>query len=320
MAKRRLANRPYDCRWRSRGVLGIYRLNVMPKNGKPIVIRAVHPNIGVTLWYEKQLNALLADAYLDAALELTLAYRDRPKVGIVAQDSIRAVWVRDDGPPRIALSMAQDAAPTVQRIDKVLKRWGKKWSLRFDKLSLDLSKKFAGRAFSVTDTSMREALKAAGFTVTFKPTRKSMQAYKLVVADNVGLIKNLQSDFYNRIQQDVWASVRAGADMGALSTKLQRSYGITKERAALISRDQNAKAKAVIETTRRQELGIKQAIWQHSSAGKEPRPVHAKWGRDQQVFDLSKGLYDPEAGEWVLPGQLINCRCTSRAIIPGFTE
>lgn len=292
----------------------------MPKNGKPIVIRAVHPNIGVTLWYEKQLNALLADAYLDAALELTLAYRDRPKVGIVAQDArIRF----DDVSPAVmppALLLTADAAPTVQRIDKVLKRWGKKWSLRFDKLSLDLSKKFAGRAFSVTDTSMREALKAAGFTVTFKPTRQSMQAYKLVVADNVGLIKNLQSDFYNRIQQDVWASVRAGADMGALSTKLQRSYGITKERAALISRDQNAKAKAVIETTRRQELGIKQAIWQHSSAGKEPRPVHAKWGRDQQVFDLSKGLYDPEAGEWVLPGQLINCRCTSRAIIPGFTE
>ncbi len=264
---------------------------------KSVTVRAVYPNAGVRLWYEKQLNTLLYDAFLDAALELTIAYRDRPTVGIVAMD----------------------AAP-VKKLDMALKKWGAKWSLRFDKLSLDLSKKFAARSFGVTESSMRDALKTAGFAVSFKPTRRSVQAYKLVVADNVGLIRNLQSELYNRIQQDVWASVRAGADMGALSSKLQNSYGITKKRAALISRDQNNKAKAVIETTRRQELGITKAIWQHSSAGKEPRPVHAKWGREQTVFDLAKGLYDPDAGEYVLPGQLINCRCTSRALIEGFTD
>jgi|SRR5579859_1592132 len=274
-----------------------------PKS-KGAVIAAIHPNAGVTAWYAQQLDEALRAAYTDAALELTLAYRDRLKVGIAAQDS----------------QLARDADYSVKYIDNVLKRWGKKWNKRFDKMADDIAKRFTSRAFRMTEVGMKAAFKQSGFTVSFKATRKSLQAYKLTVADNVGLIKNLQQDFYNRIQQDVWASVRAGSDMGALSNKLQKSYGITKRRADTISVDQNAKAKAVIETTRRQELGIRQAIWQHSHAGREPRPVHAAWGREGKVFDLDKGLYDPDAGEFVFPGQLINCRCTSRAVIEGFEE
>jgi len=395
----------------------------MPRKPKPkgAIVPAVHPNAGVTAWYRQTLDDALRDAYTDAALELTLAYRDRPKVGIAAMDSIQApkaagvmFWCqgmvllcqRVDGlgwafpggsiepgetaeecakrevreevgrtadeltpvdsrmnfvtfackvrgtftpqlndeheayvwaTPRYALgalrlhpgvrqtlirdeatNLAVDAAYSVKYIDDVLKRWGKKWNRKFDKMAEEIATRFTSKAFRMTESAMKAAFKQSGFTVSFKATRQSLQAYKLTVADNVGLIKNLQQDYYNRIQQDVWASVRAGADMATLSSKLQNSYNITKKRADLISRDQNAKAKAVIETTRRQELGIKQAIWQHSSAGKEPRHIHVQWGREKKVFDLSKGLYDPDEGEYVFPGQLINCRCTSRAVIEGF--
>lgn len=392
------------------------------------VIRAVHPNAGVTEWYREQLNDVLGQAYLDAALELTLAYRDRPKVGIAAMDGAKPLFAAGvmfhtsdgrillcrrmdgmgwafpagriehgetaeecarretreeigrtaEGSLRIVDTRAgfatfaclvkvpftpvlneehdgflwltreqilatenvypgcratielfestsvglpvMDAAFSVKYIDDVLKRWGKKWNKRFNKMADEIAKRFTGKAFRATETAMRDAFKQSGFTVGFKPTQKSLQAFKLTVADNVGLIRNLQADFYNRIQQDVWSSVRAGADMSTLSKKLTDSYGITKRRAALISRDQNSKAKAVIETTRRQELGIKRAIWQHSSVGKEPRPIHATWGREGKEFDLSKGLYDSDEGEWIFPGQLINCRCTSRAVIEGFEE
>ncbi len=397
----------------------------MPRKPKPrgAIVPAVHPNAGVTAWYAEQLDDALRGAYTDAALELTLAYRDRPKVGIAAMDAATPpqaagvmFWCngyvllcrRVDGlgwafpgghiepgetaeecakrevreevgrtadelkpidsrmnfvtfscearglftpqlndehdaydwyTPRAALgtlqlhpgvrqtltrdhetNLAVDAAYSVKYIDDVLKRWGKKWNKRFDTMADDIAKRFTSRSFRMTEVAMKAAFKQSGFTVGFKATRQSLQAYKLTVADNVGLIKNLQQDFYNRIQQDVWASVRAGADMATLSSKLTQSYGITKKRADLISVDQNAKAKAVIETTRRQELGITKAIWQHSAAGREPRPEHVKWGKEQTVFDLSKGLYDSREGEYVFPGQLIHCRCTSRAIIEGFEK
>ncbi|HHN9167526.1 TPA: phage head morphogenesis protein, partial [Escherichia coli] len=47
--------------------------------------------------------------------------------------------------------------------------------------------------------------------------------------------------------------------------------------------------------------------------GKQPRPSHVK--ADGKEFDLDKGLYLD--GEWVLPGEAINCRCTWSPVIPG---
>ena len=111
--------------------------------------------------------------------------------------------------------------------------------------------------------------------------------------------------------------------MAMLSQKLRENFEIAEKRAALIAVDQNNKAKAIIENARRQQLGIKRAVWQHSSAGKKPRPTHLEM--EGKEFELSKGMFDPDAngkgrGEWIWPGQLINCRCTSRAIIPGLDE
>ncbi len=265
---------------------------------RPKVIRAIHVNAGVEAWFAGQLREWLHSSYLDALFTIT------------------AAW--NNAPPTVGI--ATDAPSSTVKLNKALKKWGDRWRGKFDRLSDQLAKKFASRSFVSTDVAMKAALREAGFTVSFKATPKVLESYRLVVTENVGLIRNLQSSFYNKIQQDVWASVRAGADMHTLSRKLQNSYGIEEKRAALISRDQNAKAKAVLETTRRQELGLRQAIWQHSSGGKEPRPVHVAWGREGKVFDLDKGLYDPDEGEYVFPGQLINCRCTSRAIIPGIND
>lgn len=268
---------------------------VINTSTEPTVIRAVHDNPGVSIWYASQLRAVLQEALTDAVLMVGVAWNQTPPTA----------------------GIAMDAPSFTRNLNKALKSWGDKWRGKFDQLSGTLAAKFANRSFGATEVALKSALKDAGFTVSFRPTKKSLESFNLVVADNVGLIRNLQASFYSQIQQDVWSSVRAGGDMGQLSLKLQRSYGVTEKRAELISRDQNIKAKAVIETARRQEIGIKQAIWQHSSGGREPRPVHVAWGREGKMFDLDKGLYDPDEGEYVFPGQLINCRCTSRAVIPG---
>lgn len=272
------------------------------------VLPAIHANAGVTDWYARTLQGMLNEAMADAVMMLTPVYPEPALVGIVAKD--RQAFV----------SLGMDAPSNVTKIDRALKKWGDKWTKKFDKLSREASKRFATRSFGSTDLALKAALRDAGFTVSFKPTKRMLESYKLVVADNVGLIRNLQQSLYNKIQQDTWASVRAGGNMAALSAKLHKSYGIEASRAALIARDQNNKAKATLESARRQELGLSKAIWQHSSGGKEPRPVHVAWGREGKVFDISKGLYDPDEGQWVLPGVLINCRCTSRAIVPGFDD
>lgn len=285
-------------------------------------ITAVQPNAGVEAWYLQQLDKVLAEAHLELQLKLSVLVNEARGMPIVADTCIR-YW------PPLAEAMGgpaasehwhitMDAPPQITKIDRLLKQWGDKWRLKFDKLSVDLAKKFAADNFQHTEIAMRAALKRAGFTVMFRTTKASMAAYKGVVAENVNLIRSIPAQYLTGVQSAVWSSVNRGADMASLSKALRQNYGSTVKRAALISRDQNHKAKAVIENTRRQELGITQAIWQHSSAGKEPRPTHV--AMNGKVFDLKQGMWDSDEQEWILPGQLINCRCTSRAIIPGISE
>jgi len=283
-------------------------------------IIAVHPNAGVGAWYQRQLDELLAEAHMELALQLSVVVAEAGGMpsAVEAGHVLRTYpqGVTTDGEPTWLI--AHDAPPNITKIDRQLKAWGDKWRLKFDKLSLTLAKKFAARNFQHTEIAMRAALKSAGFTVNFKPTSASLAAYKGVIAENVNLIRSIPEQYLTGVRSAVWSSVNRGADMATLSKSLRHNYGATVKRAALISRDQNAKAKAVIENARRQELGITQAIWQHSSAGKEPRPSHV--AMNGKVFDLKQGMWDVDEQQWILPGQLINCRCTSRAIIPGLNE
>jgi SPP1 gp7 family putative phage head morphogenesis protein len=213
--------------------------------------------------------------------------------------------------------LAHDAAPTKQ-LQMALQRWGDKWIKKFDLMSTRLSLDFAAKNQRATETAMQSAFRKAGFTVAFKATRKSIEAYHAVAAEQVGLIRSIAQKFHADVQVQVWESVKRGGDLKTISTKLAKTYGITRRRAALIARDQNAKAKATIEAVRHMELGIQQAIWMHSHAGKEPRPTHVKM--NNKLYDLAKGMWDSDEQKYVHPGELINCRCTMRPYIPGFED
>lgn len=283
-------------------------------------LRAINPNEGVHDWYLGQLNALVREAHADL-----VGMVQTPVSVALAQDDyfvrVDGIMRADDGsnywePTRP--SWAYDMPTPNTRLNAALKKWGDKWSRKFDKAADRIAKQFAAKSFGMFQTAMKSALKDAGFTIRFAPTKASLAAFSATVSENVALIKSIQQQYHTKVQGDVWRAVTRGSDLSKLSTDLRSTYGITVKRAALIARDQNAKAKATIENTRRQELGITQAIWQHSSAGKEPRPTHV--AMNGKVFDLKQGMYDIEVGEFILPGQLINCRCTSRAIIKGFGE
>lgn len=211
--------------------------------------------------------------------------------------------------------VAVDASPT-KELQRALQRWGDQWVKRFDTMAKGIADDFAARNERATQTAMAASFKKAGFTVPFRPTRASIEAYQAVAAENIALIKSIPQKYHTDVQTQVWESVKRGGDLKTVSEKLEKTYGVTRKRAALIARDQNAKAKATIEAVRHQELGIRQGIWMHSKAGKEPRPTHVKM--NNKLYDLAKGMWDSDEGEMVHPGQLINCRCTMRPFIPGF--
>ena len=199
-------------------------------------------------------------------------------------------------------------------LQAALRRLFRYWLNRLETLAPDIAGAFLHRSMSHTDKAFQSALRSAGFTVRFTQTEATRRAFDVALSGNVGLIRSIGQQYLSRVEDSVWRSVNAGYTMSQLSKELRKDFGVSERRAAFIARDQTNKAKAVIEKARRQELGITEAIWLHSHAGKEPRPSHV--AANGKRFDVSKGMYLD--GKWVQPGEEINCRCTSRAVIKGF--
>lgn len=208
--------------------------------------------------------------------------------------------------------LAQDASP-VEVLQSAFRKLAKRWTKRFDDMADKLAAKFGDAALVNADVSLSTAFKDIGVTVQFKMTEPMNNALQAVIAENVNLIKSIPEQYLTQVEALVMQSAGRGRDLGYLADELQKRYGITKRRAALIARDQNNKATSVMQAARQTSLGITEGIWHHSHAGKVPRPSHVR--ANGTKFDLSKGLLLD--GEWLLPGEAINCRCTWSAVIPG---
>lgn len=223
---------------------------------------------------------------------------------------VGAAWRRN--PP----TMAQDASPAREMRD-VLAELRRRWEKRFDDLSADLARWFATSAADRSDLALKAALKKGGFTVEFKTTREMNDVLQASVAENVSLIKSIPSEYFTQVEGSVMRSVQAGRDLHQLAEELHHRHGVTKRRAAIIARDQNNKATAVVTRVRYQELGITKARWLHSAGGKEPRKTHVQASKDRVIYDVNEGWFDPDprVQQNIWPGQLINCRCVAVPVL-----
>lgn len=212
--------------------------------------------------------------------------------------------------------IAMDALPASE-MELAIKKLVRRWQRNFDRAAGEMADHFAEDVSDRVDGALGNILGKAGWTVRFKMTEAQRDIIGATVNQNVALIKSIPRQYLLNVEGMVMRSVQTGRDLGQLSKDLQKELGVTKRRAALIARDQNNKATSALENARQRELGITEAIWVHSSAGKVPRPTHVK--NDGKKYDTKKGWYDPAVKEFIFPGQLINCRCFSRSVIPGFS-
>lgn len=213
-------------------------------------------------------------------------------------------------------AIVHDADPVAElrkAMDKFAERWTGKWA----SMEKRIAEQFASGAWTATDNGVRASFAKAGFTLKFKPTRPMLLAYNSRVQANVDLIRTIPQQYLKDVSQKVWDAVTTTGDLNKLTQDIQAVGGVTQRRAAFIALDQNNKAKASFESTRRMELGIEEAEWQHSAAGVEPRVTHLRAGQQRIRFSVKLGWVDPEDGKVCWPGTKIRCRCSSRAVIPG---
>lgn len=254
-------------------------------------VRAIRPNAGVEAAYRRALEKMVKEMSHSAQYWIEASYKANPPT----------------------LEMAMDALPS-QELSKRIKEVARRWIRRFDDMADKIARQFVESGRSTTDRAMMAAFKDAGWTVQFKPTPAIRDAMNASIVENISLIKSIPRHHMLEVEGIVMRGFSSGRDLKYISEELHARYGITKRRAALISRDQSNKLSATVTQARRVELGLYKAIWVHSGAGRHPRPSHLKAGKDKAEFDIREGLMLD--GKLVLPGQEINCRCSSRVILP----
>lgn len=262
------------------------------------IMRPVRPNAGLRVEYRERMMRLIDQMHADVMHQIPRAYAASPPATV----------------------MAEDATP-IQLLNRVVRDLSRKWLSRFNAMSVELAEWFAQAVQDRSDTAMRRILRDGGVTVRFQASKAVRDAMAAGVGENVSLIKTIHSQYFGQIEQLVMRSAMKGGDLHQLTRDLQRRYGVTANRAALIARDQNAKMTAIVVKERQREIGVKEAIWLHSHGGNEPRPSHLAF--DGHRYEIEKGAWLEDVGgrfDWVWPGTAINCRCVSKSIIPGVND
>lgn len=282
----------------------------------------VRPNAGTEAKFRKALLQLVANMVASVDYWLSAAYKANPPL-------ISEVYEEN-------VQLAQDEQPSME-LKRAVRKLAKRWQRKFDEAAPKLADYFTTAASERSDYQLRQILREGGFSVKFRMTRPMRDVMNAQINEQVALIKSIPQKYFTDVEGAVMRSVAAGRDLQALTKeiggmvdlsriKMGRKPGEsdkslaarTARRAAFIARDQNNKATAAMTRVRQVEAGITEAIWVHSGGGKEPRPTHLAAGRRQQKYDVAKGWWDPDVEKFIQPGELPNCRCVSRPVIPGF--
>lgn len=213
--------------------------------------------------------------------------------------------------------IVQDSSPMAGLRDAVAEMT-RKWEEKFDNLSPDIAKRFVKQADEHSQRSTRARLKSAGIAIEFRPTRRMQDIISAAVSENTKLIKSISDEYLDDVAGIVNRGIMEGHNLGKITEDLKARYHITHRRAALIARQESRNANTAMNRARQLDLGIEEGEWVHSGGGREPRESHVAAGRKRLRFKLTEGAYID--GEYIMPGQKINCRCNWRPVLRGWND
>lgn len=247
-----------------------------------ITLNSIAPDASLIKWYREQMQSMMDEMRADLIADVV-----KPMRSEIAMDGI-IDWMG-------------------HVIDSLVNRWQK----NLDTLSDQIANDMVGKAKTNYDKRLHNMLRKRGFTVNFRNSADVNEKTLIAIGENTALIKSIGNEYLDKVRSAVWRSVKGGYDVESLIKQLRQIDGVTDRRAKNIAKDQVAKANQAFEDARAAELGIKEAIWLHSSASKVPRPDHVKANGTR--YEIAKGCYI--SGEYIHPAQLINCHCRKKLVI-----
>lgn len=211
----------------------------------------------------------------------------------------------------------QDASLASQ-IRILMSQLNDKWAKIFTDRSRKLARGMVGQVSRYSEKSVNTSLKklSGGLTLKAPILPASLQdSLKASTALNVGLIKNIQVQFAQRIEASVLSSIQTGGTGTAqIFEAVQKIDGMTQKRAKVIADDQTRKVTAAMNEARMKSAGVTQYRWIHSGRTEGARELHLEY--DGQIFSYDDPpIIDEATGERGGPGVLINCSCVCQPLL-----
>ncbi len=130
--------------------------------------------------------------------------------------------------------------------------------------------------------------------------------------ETIGQVVKLKNEMVENLSQNTLRLMSAGKKLDTLYEEVRNNKQKNLNKSELVSRNELKAFNTQLNNKRAQNLGIQKAVW-NTVGDERSRPCHLK--RDGKEFDIEKGLYDPCDGEWLKPGEEINCRCYATYVV-----
>ena len=134
--------------------------------------------------------------------------------------------------------------------------------------------------------------------------------------NNVNLIKSLPGETLTRMENIIQGGYLRGASNTEMSRLIQEAYGMEKDHAQFIARDQTAKLNAEITQAQQKDAGVSEYVWDTSGDGRV-RECHRelngqtiRWDDPPEMWYMTKrGRVN--TGRRCHPGEDYQCRCVA---------
>lgn len=255
------------------------------------MVKRARPRSKVIVMRQVIIPATLAsDLFATAYLPILQAW-EKAIPGIVAQYEASLAAYTKDAPEDIGAAISAGEKMAAQVILPIKLRLSE-WAMRVERLHRS---KWAASVASATGVRINTMIGPEAAKVPVAS----------VVEANVALIRSISEEESRRIGHAVFSGLQRRAPAREIAKEIRAAAAMTRRRALNIASDQTSKLAASLNEERRREVGID--TWQWVSSHKvHYRPAHK--ARDGKRYSDSNPPPD-------MPGQLIHCGCTSRAVL-----
>lgn len=297
---------------------------------RPKTARAIEANVGIRAKLRKRIealtkefNALVADEIIlflakkhalaqDRSLSNPVLPEDKALLKEV-RTAVLAAWARDNEAFRSDIE---------GYVDRNIARWGTQVNTAARKLAA-----WVARAIAADVTaSQRSAYVAAGFSPDFLREKWTIPVVRQHIGKTAAarlpdlikwsteLITKTSMRDLNRLQGVIAEGLANGQNIEAIRSTLASTAGFNADRARNVAIDQTNKITQGIIRANDEDLGITEGIWVHVPGQFSSRETHIAMNGER--FKLNEGLYDPDVGHNVVPGECPYCRCVYRPVLP----